>query len=60
VQAQDFGSAVMLAGLMSLNPGGECVGLEIPDYIVPDASWRNRLLTKAETLALNDIMDAAA
>lgn len=48
VEADDVGSALTLSHLLGCNPGGEVMGAPVPEGFLPDDSFRNRLLTKAE------------
>ncbi len=60
VHANDFLEAVMEANLHSINPHGECQGVEIPvGHVIPD-KWKYRLLDRAECERFDAEMMAGA
>ena len=48
VEAEDVVTAAMQAHLLGINPGGEVMGVLLPDDLLPPEHWRNRLLTREE------------
>lgn len=52
IQAHGLGDAASQAHMRGINPGGEVLGVDIPTDKVPPESYRNRLLSNAELLAL--------
>jgi hypothetical protein len=66
VEAPNFLCASTAAHLIGCNPGGELLGTEFPERLVPPIEWRNRLLTReqcaecdAEFLKIVTAQDAA-
>lgn len=52
VQADDFLPAVSEAYRQKCSPGGQVMGFPVPEEELPDASFRNRLLTEKEIKAI--------
>ena len=48
VEAPTFLAAVKVAHALGINPGGECLGIEVPAGLEGPARFHDRLLTKAE------------
>lgn len=48
VKGYDVGDAAASAHVYNCNPGGEVLGIALPDIPEPAPEWTNRLLTKAE------------
>lgn len=67
VQADDLIPAVQLSHRLGCNPGGQVMGVPIPEGFLPGPEYRNRLLAKADVMAfwpdserLGDIEDREA
>lgn len=65
VEAVDMGEAVKRAWTLKINPGGEVMGIPVPEAALPQPNDRDRLLTKDEIKSiwpdaekLGDIDDA--
>lgn len=56
VQSFGFGGALAETHRRKCNPGGEVDGSQLPDWVVPPPEYRNRLLTREEALACDEIM----
>lgn len=56
VRAHGMGTAAMTAHTLGINPGGEAMGIEIPPTFDIPAEYQNRLLTKDECAALDEIL----
>lgn len=56
VQAGSFLGAVSAANQLGINPGGEVQGVEIPKGAGLPEAFRNRLLTRDEIDAMDEIM----
>jgi hypothetical protein len=52
VEACGMAGAAFEAHRLGINPGGEVLGIEIPDKGVPPESHRNRLLSREEVEAM--------
>ena len=48
IEAHGMAEAAYLANHRKLNPGGEVMGVPVPEEEIPAKQWHNRLLTKAE------------
>ena len=48
VRAKTFLEAVKVAHILEINPGGECVGKQIPEDVVVAEEWIERLLDRSE------------
>jgi hypothetical protein len=48
VKACGFATAYMTCNFLGINPGGQVMGLEIPDEMAPSAKYIYRVLTKQE------------
>ena len=57
---QQFGAAVFKTTRLGFNPGGEVQGATIPDELLPEPEWRDRLLTPTEARQVCAMMDEKA
>lgn len=48
VFAPGIGTVCLRCSELGINPGGEALGMEIPDGGLPSVEWRERLLSKEE------------
>ena len=60
VEGEDFLPAVLNAHRLGCNPGGQVLGLPFPEAkaALVGASWKNRLLSRAEAEAVDKILQA--
>jgi hypothetical protein len=52
VEATDLPSAIGVAQILGINPGGEADGVEIRPERLPPAAYRNRLLSRIDVKAM--------
>jgi hypothetical protein len=52
IKAHGIGTAVREAHRLGINPGGQVLGVEIPDERLPSEQFRNRLLSKEDILKM--------
>lgn len=48
VKAQGIATAVIVCSLLDINPGGEVLGVPMPEESVPPEQYRDRLLSKSD------------
>jgi hypothetical protein len=53
IHAGGLVEAASTAARLGCNPGGEVLGVPIPEHMVPDAEWRERLLSLDEVESIN-------
>ena len=53
IKAHGINDALMKINLLQINPGGEVLCIQFPeDMVLPEPSFRNRLLSKEDVLEL--------
>ncbi len=62
VRADGFGAAILRAHALGINPGGEVLGGQLPDWALAhvDDAQVERLMLREEAQAFNDKMDEIA